>query len=103
MNRDTLERIAGALFLVAFIAAQLMIGITAAVRVLGVACVATGIVWSLGRSIPVGIEGRAPSFFLQGLGALIVGVAMVALGVGFLLYAAQAACLLGWANEKACM
>ena len=87
----------------AFIAAQFMFGITAAVRVLGLACIVTGVVWSFGRSVPIGIEGRPPSFFLNGTCALIAGIAMVALGAAFMVYATQAACLLGWANEKLCM
>ena len=102
MHRATLERIAGALFFVGFIATHLMFGITAAVRVLGIACLVTGIVWSFGRSIPVGMEGRPPSFFLQGIGALLAGVAMVSLGVALLLYSSQAACMLGWAGEEQC-
>ena len=102
MNRPTLARTAGALFFVGFIVAHLMFGITAAVRVLGIACMVTGIVWSIGRSIPVGVEGRPPAFFLQGTGALLTGIAMAALGVALLFYASQAVCVLGWAGEEQC-
>ena len=102
MHRATLERIAGALFFVGFIAAHLMFGSTAAVRVLGLACLVTGVVWGFGRSIPVGMEGRPPSFFLHGIGALLAGIAMVALGVALLLYSSQAVCMLGWAGEEQC-
>ncbi len=102
MNRATLERSAGALFLVGFISAHLTFGIVAAVRVLGIACLVTGLVWCFDRSIPVGVEGKPPSFRLQGAGALIAGVAMAALGVVILMYSSQAACVLGWAGEEQC-
>ena len=103
MNRDTFERIAGLVFFTAFMAVQFTLGITAAIRVLGLECIVTGAVWVFGRSIPVGVEDRSPSFFLRGAGAVIVGVAMGALGVAFLFYGTQAACLLGWASEQQCM
>jgi hypothetical protein len=102
MHRDTLERVAGIAFFVAFVATHFMFGITAAVRMLGIACVFTGLVWSFGRSVPVGIEDRPPSFFLRGFGALLAGLTIIALGIAFMIYAAQAACILGWTDEKQC-
>ena len=102
MKPDRIESIAGGLFIAAFIGTHLALGITAAVRVLGVACVATGLAWALRRSVPVGIEGRPPSFILRGLGALLSGLAMVAIGVALLVFAQPAACLLGWAEGKSC-
>jgi hypothetical protein len=103
MNRERVESIAGGFFFVAFIAAHLIFGITPAIRVLGIACIVTGLTWSIGRSIPVGIEDRPPSFFLHGPGALLVGLLMVILGTAFLFFAGQAACLLGWAEAKSCI
>ena len=102
MSRETIEKVVGGFFFVAFIGTHLLFGITVAIRVLGVACIAAGAVWIIGRSVPVGIEGRPPSFFLRGAGALIAGIAMAALGVAFLLYSQQAACLLGWASGTEC-
>jgi hypothetical protein len=102
MNRNRVESIAGVLFLVAFIAANLLWGITAAVRILGLACIVTGLVWSFGRSIPVGIEGWPPSFSLGGRVALLLGLAMAAFGAAVLFFAGPAACMLGWAEGYAC-
>lgn len=65
MPRDTLERITGIVFLASFIAAQFLAGIVAALRVAGVACLVTALVWVIERSVPVGIEGRPPSFYLR--------------------------------------
>ena len=97
-----MQIIVGVAFFVAFIAAQFLFGIAAAVKVLGVACVATGALWAVGRSVPVGIEGRPPSFFLRGWLAILAGVAMASLGIGLVLYSRQSACVLGWAAASAC-
>jgi hypothetical protein len=97
-----LEWYAGAIFFCSFIGAHLMFGAKAAVRVAGVACVATGILWMVRRSIPVGIEGRAPSAYVAGWPAVLAGLAIGAVGVGLLIYSALAACLLGWAPVGEC-
>lgn len=102
MNRESLEKIAGAVFFVSFIAADWLLGITSAVKVAGVACLVVGAVWLVERSVPVGIEDRPPSFFIRGLGALLAGLAMASLGVLLLLYPSQVACMLGWATGKEC-
>ena len=102
MTREHLEKIAGGAFFVSFIAAHFLFGITVAVKVLGVACLVSGAIWCVGRSVPVGIEGRPPSFFLRGIGALLAGLSLAALGVFLLLYSLQAACMLGWATSAAC-
>jgi hypothetical protein len=102
MSRESIEKVVGAFFFVAFICTHLLFGITDVVRVLGVACAVAGAVWIIGRSVPVGFEERPPSFFLRGAGALIAGVAMAGLGVALLLYPEQAACLLGWASGTEC-
>ena len=101
-NRHRFEWYAGAVVFIAFIAAHLMFGAKAAVKVLGVACVATGLLWMVRRSVPVGIEGRAPSFYLGGWGAILAGLAMLAVGVVMLTYAAVAVCLLGWGSAAEC-
>jgi hypothetical protein len=58
---STVERVSGFLFFAAFIAADLLISHTAAVKVAGVSCVVTGITWMWKRSIGVGIEDRDPN------------------------------------------
>jgi hypothetical protein len=97
-----MQIIAGIAFFVAFIAAQFLFGIAAAVKVLGVACVATGAVWVIGRSVPVGIEERPPSFFLRGWVAIVAGLVMASLGIGLVLYSHQSVCVLGWAIAAEC-
>ena len=97
-----MQIIAGLAFFGAFIAAQFLFGIAAAVKVLGAACVATGALWVFGRSVPVGIEGRPPSFSLRGWVAVFAGLAMASLGIGLMLYSHQSACLLGWAIAAEC-
>jgi hypothetical protein len=102
VTREDLEKIAGTLFFVAFIAADFLFGITVAVRILGATCLIAGTIWAVRRSVPVGIEGRPPSFFLRGGGALVAGIALMVFGVFLLLYSVQAACLLGWGKELQC-
>ena len=102
MCRENLEKIVGAFFLAAFIAADFLFGITTAVRVAGITCLMTGAVWLMRKSIPVGWEGRPPSFFLHGTSVFIAAITMAALGVTLLLYAQQTVCLLGWADGTEC-
>lgn len=100
--RHRVEWYAGASVFVAFIAAHFMFGAKAAVKVLGVACVATGLLWIFRRSVPVGVEGQAPSFYLRGWGAIFAGLAMLAVGVLLLSYSAVAVCLLDWGSAGEC-
>ena len=102
MNRQRLEAIAGGVVFVAFVAAHYFVGSSAAVKVLGLGCVLCGVVWVLGRSVPVGVEGREPSLFIRGAGAVIVGLAIGGLGALLLLYSEPAACMLGWETGAAC-
>ena len=46
---------------------------------LGVALV--GVVWIVRRHVPVGIEGRPPSFQVRGWWAVALGILVVALGL----------------------
>jgi hypothetical protein len=102
MIRDRIEAVAGSLFFVGAIAAHILLGITAAVRVAGIACLFCGAIWAVGRSVPVGIEGRPPTFYVRGIGALVLGAIIAGLGVCLLVFAPQAACMLGWAKELEC-
>lgn len=88
----------GLFFFIAFIASDFALGINAAVKVMGVACIVTGVVWFVRRSVPVGIESRPPSFYLRGRVARFIGIGMMAFGVVLMRYSYQAACLLGWAG-----
>jgi len=101
-TRHRIEWYAGLAFFIAFIGAHLIFGAKAAVKVAGVACVGSGLLWMIRRSVPVGIEGRRPSFYLSGLLAFIVGAAIVAVGVVLLAYSSLATCLLGWAPDGEC-
>ena len=102
MSRKIIEMVVGTFFFVAFIGTDLLFGITAAVRVLGVACAVEGAICIIGRSIPVGFEGRPPSFFLVGAGAVIAGVVLVGLGVVLLLFPEQAGCFFSSASGTEC-
>ena len=101
-KRYRLEWYAGAVFFIAFVGAHLIFGAKAAVKVIGLACVATGVLWMFRRSVPVGIEGRAPSFYLGGITAFLAGLVMAVVGVCLLAYSGLAACLLGWASDGEC-
>lgn len=102
VSRKNFEWVAGLFIFIAFIAAQFIFGVSAAVKVLGIASVITGLVWFVRRSVPVGIESRPPSFYVHGWPARISGVAMIVLGIVLFLYSSEAACLLGWTNGKDC-
>jgi hypothetical protein len=83
-----------ALFIAA-IAVHLLFGIHAFIRVVGVWCMFAGIYWSRKRSIPVGLEGRAPSFHLRGLAALAGGALMFAIGMVLVFFAPAVDCFFG--------
>ena len=102
MTRKYLEAIVGAAFFIAFVVAHLAFSASTAVKVMGVAGVVTGVVWCFGKSIPVGIESRPPSFLLRGVPAILLGIAMVGFGIILLRYSVPAACLLGWAKGVDC-
>ena len=58
MSRANMAKLLGGAFFVAFIAALLIFGSSAAVRAMGVASLTTSVLRAVGRSVPVGIEGR---------------------------------------------
>ena len=102
MNRQSVEAVAGGVVFVVFIAAHFLFGITVAVKVLGIGCVICGVIWVVEKSVPVGIEGRKPSFFIRGVGGVVAGLSVVAIGVLLILYPGPAACVLGWAAGATC-
>lgn len=101
-NIDGMEGFVGWITFIALIGADLLISAKASIRVAGVACVVTGILWMFRRSVPVGIEDRQPSFYLKGWTAFFAGLFMAIVGVGFLAYSARIACVLGWAAVSEC-
>jgi len=102
VSREKFEKVASAVFFIGFIAAQLVFGNIVAIRVLGVGCILPGLVWVIDGSVSFGMEDRPPSFFLRGVGARLVGIAMAAFGIFLLFYSRQAVCLFGWADGSDC-
>ena len=98
MSRSRYEQVIGALGFVAFVVAHQLFGVVAAVRVAGVLCLACGTLWVIRRTVPVGIEGQPPSFFLSGASGLLAGIAMLTLGIALLAFPSVAGCLLGWSE-----
>ncbi len=98
MSRDRFEQVIGVLGLVAFIVAHQLFGVVAAVRVAGLLCLACGALWVIRRSVPVGIKGQPPSFFLSGTLGLLAGIAMLVLGIALLAFPSVAGCFLGWSE-----
>ena len=71
---------------VACIAAFFAFGELAALRVGGLLCIGGSAHTLITRSVPVGIRGRPPSFYLTGVSAVLVGLIMAGLGVLLLAY-----------------
>lgn len=49
--------------------------------IFGLGLIAVGVVWIFKREVPIGIEGRAPSFHARGIWAICLGVAAIVLGL----------------------
>ena len=97
MNR--LPTIVGPVLFVAAIAAHWAFGPVATVRVAGAGLALFGVHSLLVREIPVGWEGRPPSFHLRGPLAVLIGVVAMAAGLAMLVFAPAAACVIGWARD----
>ena len=50
-------------------------------QVFGLGIAAAGVYWIVKRHVPVGIEGRPPSFHARGWLAVTIGVACVVVGL----------------------
>lgn len=50
-------------------------------QVAGVIIIIVGIVWCIKRTVPVGIEGRPPSFYVEGKWAIVLGALAIILGL----------------------
>jgi hypothetical protein len=102
MSLDRIERIAGYVCFAASIAALELFGTAAGVRMAGLGFIVGGVIWAVRREIPVGWEGRPPSYFVTGFLSLMVGMAMVLLGIALVALPSQVACLLARINEAEC-
>ncbi len=47
----------------------------------GVGAILVGVYWIIKRSVPVGIEGKEPSFFAKGKWAVLLGIFAISLGL----------------------
>jgi hypothetical protein len=91
--------VAGPVLFVCAIAAHLLIGVQAMVRVVGVGCMVGGVHALVTRTVPVGWEGPPPSTQMRGAGAIVFGLVLLGVGAGMVLFAGVASCVLGWAPE----
>ena len=49
----------------------------------GLIAISTGIYWIIKRSVPVGIEGKKPSFYAKGGWAIFLGIVAIIIGIFF--------------------
>lgn len=98
MSLERYEQVIGALGLIAFIVADQFFGVVAAVRVAGLLCLACAALWLIRRTVPVGIEGQPPAFFLSRALRLLAGIAMLSVGIALLAFPSAAGCFLGWSQ-----
>ena len=102
MSFERFEQIVGYIGFAAAIAAHFLFDIVASVRVVGLGCIVSGVIWVVRRSIPMGWEGQPPSFYVTAIPALVVGVAMAVLGVALVAFSSRTACSLGWQDAALC-
>lgn len=50
-------------------------------QIFGIGLVVVGLAWIVKKSVPVGIEGRKPSFTLKGRSALLLGIIVLIVGL----------------------
>lgn len=82
-------RLTNYLWVVGFIAcvvAFFALGNIAGVRVVGIVVIGGALRTLITRSVPVGIRGRAPFFYITGPTAVIVGLIMALMGVLLVVY-----------------
>ena len=89
------ERWGGIIFLLVFIGTHLIFDAKVAVKVIGVASIAIGAVWLVKKSVPVGIEGCSPPFYVNGLVTQLQGAVVIGLGIALMLFPSVAASILG--------
>lgn len=98
MSRRHVEQILSVVGLVAFIAAQHLLGEIAAVRVAGLICLVGAAFCIFRRTLPAGSKGQDTAYSLHVTPALLAGLAMLAVGIALLAFPARAGCLLGWSS-----
>lgn len=96
MNTD---RVLEIVVFLAVVGVFFLFGTIAAVRVVGVVTLASGLFAVRTRRLGVGIEGRPPSFHLRGISAVFSGIVIAALGCALVWFAPEAACLLSSGKE----
>lgn len=74
------------------IAISFIFGAMAFYRVLGILGVAHGLVMTWRRRVPVGFEGQTPSFYVEGIYAIILGIIAVAGFAALAWFAPEMAC-----------
>ncbi len=102
MKFERFETVAGYSFLAATIVTSHLFNIGAAVRVAGVGAMLTGVIWILRQSVPIGIEGRPPSYYAVGIPAVLLGLAMAVIGLVLLVSPSTIVCPLGWEDPSIC-
>jgi hypothetical protein len=83
----------------AVVAVSFLFGAVAFYRVLGILGAAHGLVIACRRNIPVGIEGREPSFYLQGKAAIVAGVTLALICAALSWFAPEMACYFSEGRE----
>jgi hypothetical protein len=84
---------------VGVVAVYFVFGAVAFYRVLGVVGAAHGLAMVWSRTIPVGIEGRAPSFHVTGASAIVAGLLVAAAGLALAWFAPEAVCYFSEGRE----
>jgi hypothetical protein len=93
------ERVISLAAFVAIVMVFVFVGNVAGFRVAGVATAVSGLVTVKRGALPVGIEGRPPSFYLTGIWATVGGLAIVALGCALILFAPEVVCYFSKGRE----
>jgi hypothetical protein len=93
------ERILGVAAFIAIVAMFVFVGNVAGFRVTGVATLMSGLATVKRGDLPVGIEGRPPSFYLRGIWATIGGIAIAALGCALIWFAPEVVCYFSKGRE----
>jgi len=91
---ETRKTIFGYLQLAAIVAVFLVAGEVPGYRIVGIFVVAHGFAAAWSESIPVGIKGKEPSFYLKGSHATIAGIGMIILGALIIWLAPELVCAL---------
>lgn len=102
MMFERFEAVAGYSCLAATIVTSLLFNIGAAVRVAGVGVMLSGVIWILRQSVPIGIEGRPPSYYVVGIPAVLLGLVTAVLGLVLLVSPSTIICPLGWEDPSIC-